>query len=135
MSLFDVRTVLRVFLAAAVGAALAACSAQGEQPPADTVAVQSPAPVLGDYDDRIQLVEGSPHTLAAEDGGSVVLEVTGHDEAEPSVVVRVAPEDGEAEEWTVTLGDLIDVAGATWRVSELGFSDSMPGSVTLTRAE
>ncbi|AAZ56190.1 hypothetical protein JCM3263A_01070 [Thermobifida fusca] len=139
MPLFDPRTVVRASLsavaAALVGLSLAACSASSDTSPAETVAEQDPAPVLGEYDDRIQLVEGTPYTLTAEDGDSFVLEITEYDEAEPQVTVKVTPEGGTGEETTVTLGDLIEVDGVPWRVSELGFGDSLPVSVTLTKAE
>ncbi|KUP96740.1 hypothetical protein AC529_10435 [Thermobifida cellulosilytica TB100] len=129
------RTLLSTVLAVAAGAALAACSTQGEEVPAETVAEQSQAPVLGDYDNRIQLVEGTPYTLTTEEGDSFVLEITGYDDAKPSVVISVTPDGGRGEEQSLELGEELEVGGVSWHVSELGFSESMPGSVTLTRAE
>ena len=66
MPLFDPRTVVRASLsavaAALVGLSLAACSASSDTSPAETVAGRISS-VLGEYDDRIQLV-GSPLRMA-----------------------------------------------------------------------
>ncbi|UOE22037.1 hypothetical protein NI17_013320 [Thermobifida halotolerans] len=129
------RTLLVTVTVVVAGTALAACSAENEESGAETAAEQSHAPVLGDYDDRIQLVEGTPYTLTGEDGSSTVLEVTGHNEEEPSVVLAVTPEGGESEEKVLAHGDVVELDGDSWRVSEMGFGDSVPGSVTLTREE
>ncbi|GLU48019.1 DUF6406 domain-containing protein [Nocardiopsis ansamitocini] len=115
-----------------LGAGLTACS--GEEPQADVAADRSPAPVLGENDDRIQLTEGIPYTLRTSGSETIALEITGHsDGPESNVDITVAPEGGESAEHTLGHGDELELGGETWRVSELGFSDSMPGSTTLTR--
>lgn len=140
MTFFDrprdsVRAAALLALALSASTALAACSSEAETP-ADTAAEQSPAPVLGEYDDRIQLVEGTPYALLTGSGDTVSLEITGHDDGDTSnVVLSVTPEEGQGEEITLAHGDVVELDEASWRVSEMGFSDSMPGSVTLTREE
>lgn len=114
---------------------LAACSTEQEAPDAAPAAEQSSAPVLGDYDDRIQLVEDTPRTLPTDDGGTLSLEITGHDDTESSVVLTVTSDDGQSEETVLEHGDAVELDGVSWRVSEMGFSGSAPGSVTLTREE
>lgn len=139
MSLFDPRTVVRASLstvaAVLIGLALAACSSPSDTSTADTATEQDSAPVLGGYDDRIQLVEDTPYTFTTDDGDSFVLEITAYDDEEPEVTVKITSADGASEETTVTLGDQLKVDGVSWRVSELGFGNSLPVSVTLTKAE
>lgn len=87
MSLFDPRTVVRASLstvaAVLIGLALAACSSPSDTSTADTATEQDSAPVLGGYDDRIQLVEDTPYTFTTDDGDSFVLEITAYDDEEP----------------------------------------------------
>lgn len=127
---------LTVVAALGLGAALAACSPEAAPPPSDTAAEPSTAPLLGEYDNRIRLVEGTPYTLLTDDGDTVSVEFTGRDSADrPTVVLSVTLEDGQGEEVTLEHGDVVELDEASWRVSELGFSDPLPGSVTLTRQE
>ncbi|GAA3747498.1 hypothetical protein HDA32_001527 [Spinactinospora alkalitolerans] len=124
-------------LGVALGAA--ACGG-GEEEAADAgaAAESSPAPVLGADDGRVQLTEDVAQTIGAggEEGASLLL--TGYEEGEaPAVLISVEEGSGETAEYTLELGDTFDVDGASWRVSEIGFSDSgsMPGSATLTKEE
>ncbi|MBV2363563.1 DUF6406 domain-containing protein [Streptomonospora nanhaiensis] len=130
------RRVRRTLLAAALGAAVllgAAACAQGGEPEPEA---SSPAPVLGVDDDRVQLLEGTPASVEGGSGDPVELQLTGYEDGEePAVVISARPEGGEAEEFTLRLGEHLDAAGSSWRVSEIGISGSanQPASVTLTR--
>ncbi|MUL43020.1 hypothetical protein FZ103_17895 [Streptomonospora sp. PA3] len=137
MTVFDAagRT-RRIVIAAAVAAVLltgaAACSQSRPAP-----AASSSAPVLGVDTDRVQLLEGTPASVAGEDAASPVeLQLTGYEDgAEPAVVIAVRPRGGQAAEYTLALGEHLEAAGSSWRVSEIGISgsESQPASVTLTR--
>ncbi|RCV50175.1 DUF6406 domain-containing protein [Marinitenerispora sediminis] len=134
-----VRRLARVAAGAALGLGLAlgaaACGGDGES---DTAATSSPAPVLGQNNDRIQLTEGAAFSLGSEDERTTSLQITGYEDGdEPSVVISVREGEGEAASHTLRLGDTLDIAGEAWQVSEIGVGESasMPGSATLTRAE
>ncbi|MDT0304720.1 DUF6406 domain-containing protein [Streptomonospora wellingtoniae] len=111
----------------------AAACAQGEPEPEPS----SSAPVLGADNDRVQLMEGASASVeGSAKTGPVELRLTGYrDGSEPTVVISARPENGEAREHTLTLGEHLEAAGASWRVSEIGISasEAQPASVTLTR--
>ncbi|MFC7330062.1 DUF6406 domain-containing protein [Marinactinospora rubrisoli] len=140
MTVFDrVRRIGRLAAITALGLGMtfgaAACGGGGQS---DDAATSSPAPVLGQNNDRIQLTEGVPFTVDSGDDRTTSLQITGYEDGdEPSVVISSREGEGEATSHTLKLGDTIDIAGETWQVSEIGVSESasMPGSTTLTRAE
>ncbi|MGI5121019.1 DUF6406 domain-containing protein [Marinactinospora thermotolerans] len=128
-------------LASGVVLGAAACGGGdgGESETEATAQSSSPAPLLGENDDRIQLTEGVAYTLDAGSEQPTTLEVVGYEEGEePAVIISVGEEDGPAKEHTLKLGDTVEAGGSTWRVSEIGMSDStgsLPGSAALTRVE
>ncbi|GAA1780285.1 MULTISPECIES: DUF6406 domain-containing protein [Streptomonospora] len=111
----------------------AGACAQGEPEPAPS----SSAPVLGTDNDRVQLMEGAPASVeGTAKTGPVELQLSGYrDGSEPTVVITARPENGETTEHTLTLGEHLEAGGASWRVSEIGISESeaQPASVTLMR--
>lgn len=139
MTVFDAaRRTPRIAIAAAAAAALlagAAACAQGAPEPAPS----SSAPVLGVDNDRVQLMEGASASVAAEGAEEPVeLELTGYEDGtEPTVVITALPADGPPAEYTLSLGEHLEAGGASWRVSEIGISESQaqPASVTLMRDE
>jgi hypothetical protein len=56
---------------------------------------------------------------------------------EPVVVINVSEATGDEQEYTLSLGETLDLGDDIWRVSEIGMSDSeaQPGSATLIRDE
>ncbi|QBI55299.1 DUF6406 domain-containing protein [Streptomonospora litoralis] len=137
MTVFDsARRAPRIAVAAAVAAGLlmgAAACGQGEPEPEPG----SSAPVLGVDNDRVQLLEGTPASVAGQaEAEAVELRLTGYEDgSEPAVVISAQPRGGEATEYTLRLGDHLEAGGSSWRVSEIGISGSQaqPASVTLTR--
>ncbi|MFD0772989.1 DUF6406 domain-containing protein [Streptomonospora algeriensis] len=137
MTVFDAaRRIRRIAIAAAAAAALtagAAACAQGAPEPAPS----SSAPVLGVDNDRVQLLEGTSASVAAEGADDPIeLELTGYeDDTEPTVVITAVPPGGSPTEYTLSLGDHLEAGGSSWRVSEIGISESrtQPASVTLMR--
>ncbi len=96
------------------------------------------ATVVGGSDGRLQLTEGTDYKMRT--GGDTVgtVQLTTDDAGdEPTVVVSVSEGKDSEDEYTLTLGDTVDIGGDAWRVSEIGMSESQsqPGSATLIRNE
>ena len=130
-----VRALPAALLAAAVALGAAACAGDAET---DTASVEGAAPDLGQNQERVRLTEGTSVNMETGSGAMAAVQMTGHEPGDdPRVTITVAPEGGETEEHTLTLGGELDVAGDRWRVSEIGLSDSrsQPSSTTLTRAD
>ncbi|MBB6172792.1 hypothetical protein HNR23_002852 [Nocardiopsis mwathae] len=134
------RRAARFMSIAALGAGLAfGAAACGGEPEIDSASDASPAPVLGEDTDRVQLTEGIPFDLRTgpDEAAALSLKITGYEEGDdPAVVIAVDSGAEPPASYTLSLGDELKLGDDTWRVSEIGMNgDAGPGSATLTRDE
>lgn len=125
--------VVTVGLVGALAVGTGACST-GVTTEADTTAETASAPVQGEQDDRVQLTEGVPTTVAGT-ASTATVQISDYGGGEEPSVTFLVDEDGQSSEHTLTLGESMQVAGHDWRLSEIGVSDDVeqPGSATLLR--
>jgi hypothetical protein len=125
------------FAAAAV-LVVAGCGDGGtQQEDATTTSSSSTAPVLGADEEQVRLIERAPETVTDSES-EWTLEVTAFENTDdPVVMLDVHHDEAAGRTHELTLGDTVDFAGESWRLSEIAISDAseQPGSATLVRQD